>query len=77
MSYTVGSLQEFLYTASRLRLPMQPVETSNPLLFGMTLKKSHEVSRVSEFITKITASSGVEQVSRYMVSTLIYGCALR
>ena len=65
----LGELRGFLCRATELKLPLvaDPVNgkatmSSRLVKFGMTSKKSHEVGRMAECVTRLTQHAGIKQV---------------
>ena len=78
MSLPIGDLRDFLYRASELKLPVDadPVDgkagSSRLVKFGMTSKKSHEVVRMTECVTRIASHAGIKQVMELLRLFLVF-----
>eukprot|EP00731_Ephydatia_muelleri_P021994 Em0014g585a len=59
-----GSLEEFLYTAKQLRLPVTSGQCHRKMAaaFGMNPKKAHEVEEASQLISTLAVKHGLKQV---------------
>ena len=62
---SVGSLEEFLYTAKQLRLPVTSGQCHRKMAaaFGMNPKKAHEVEEASQLISTLAVKHGLKQVN--------------
>ena len=74
--HILGSIGHFLYTARSRSIPLVWGESSDVSIpdhlarFGMTAKKSHEVTSFSEYVNQLTSAKNIYQVNYDVICVL-------